>query len=199
MMKFSYSVGQTPIDAVEKMGLIPFITNQAELNILEEENIIEAADWLFEGSVLKKHDLFTEKFLLELHKRMYKDVWKWAGQFRKTEKNIGVEPYKIRIELKQLLDDAKYWLEHNTYPIFDLAIIFHHRLVKIHLFPNGNGRHARLCADAIVKKYNGGEIGWSRNVSLLKECEIRKKYISALREADKGNYADLINFAKSEG
>jgi Fic-DOC domain mobile mystery protein B len=198
MIKFLYDIGQTPIDASEKLGLIPFITTQSELNILEEENIAEARDWLLERAVLNRQNIFSEQFLKKLHVKMYKRIWNWAGQFRDSEKNIGVESYKIRIELKQLIDDANYWLEHKTYSIIDLAIIFHHRLVKIHLFPNGNGRHARLCADAILAKYGKGEIGWSRSDRLIKDADIRKQYIAALKEADLGNYEPLLAFAKSE-
>ncbi len=197
MIKFLYEPGQTPINPSEKEGLIPFITTQTELNLLEEENIAEARDWLLERSVVNRQNLFSEQFLKKLHVKMFKYVWKWAGKFRDTEKNIGVEPYRIQVELKQLIDDANYWLEHKTYPIIDLAVIFHHRLVKIHLFANGNGRHARLVADAIVAKYGKGEIGWSRNLAIIQDNDIRKQYITALKEADYGNYDPLLNFAKA--
>lgn len=195
MIKFLYEHGQTPIDASEKIGLIPFITKQSELNILEEENIAEARDWLLDRSVLSRQNIFSEQFLKKLHVKMYRHVWKWAGKYRDTEKNIGVEPYRIPVELKLLIDDANYWLENKTYSIIDLAVIFHHRLVKIHLFPNGNGRHARLVADAIVARYGKGEIGWSRN--LAKDNDIRKQYITALKEADYGNYDPILKFAKA--
>ena len=128
---------------------------------------------------------------------MFKHVWKWAGKFRKTNKNIGVEYYMISTELRKLLGDADYWLKNNTYSIQDIAIIFHHRLVKIHLFANGNGRHARFVADAIIAKYNSENLSWGRNSDLTKPDDVRKKYITALKEADKGDYEALIRFAKS--
>jgi len=196
-VQYHYIEGQTPLDEDEKCDLIPSIVSREDLDAFEQENILEARKWVMQKSVLAKLDIFTEKFILNLHKRMYGHVWKWAGTYRKTNKNIGVEAYQVPTELHQLLGDAKYWLEHKTYPITDLAIIFHHRLVKIHLFPNGNGRHARLCADVIVAKYGGEKLTWGGNSDLTKPDEIRKRYIAALREADRGDYEPLLAFAKS--
>ena len=150
MVQYHYTEGQTPLDDDEKRDLTPSIVSREDLDAFEQENILEARKWIMQKSVLTKLDIFTEKFILNLHKRMYGHVWKWAGTYRKTNKNIGVEAYQVPTELHQLLGDARYWIEHKTYSISDLAIIFHHRLVKIHLFPNGNGRHARLCADVII-------------------------------------------------
>lgn len=197
MVQYHYIEGQTPLDEDEKCDLIPSIVSREDLDAFEQENILEARKWVMQKSVLAKQDIFTEKFILNLHKRMYGHVWKWAGTYRKTNKNIGVEAYKVPTELHQLLGDARYWLEHKTYPITDLAIIFHHRLVKIHLFPNGNGRHARLCADVIVAKFGGDKLSWGGNSDLTKPDEIRKRYISALHEADRGDYEALLVFAKS--
>lgn len=197
MINYHYIEGQTPLDEDEKRDLIPTLITREDLDAFEQENILEARKWIMQKSVLAKQDIFTEKFILNLHKRMYGHVWKWAGTYRKTNKNIGVESYQIPIELHQLLGDAKYWLEHETYSITDLAIIFHHRLVKIHLFPNGNGRHARLCADVIVVKYGGEKITWGGGSDLNKPDEIRKRYIAALREADAGDYKPLLAFARS--
>lgn len=197
MVQYHYIEGQTPLDENEKRDLIPSIVSREDLDAFEQENILEARKWVMQKSVLAKLDIFTEKFILNLHKRMYGHVWKWAGTYRKTNKNIGVEAYLIPTELHQLLGDARYWLEHKTYPITDLAIIFHHRLVKIHLFPNGNGRHARLFADVIVAKYGGEKLSWGGNSDLTKPDEIRKRYIAALREADRGDYQTLLEFARS--
>jgi len=197
MIQYQYVAGQTPLDEEEKRDLIPSIVAREDLDAFEQENILEARKWLMQKSVLAKQDIFTERFLLGLHSRMYGHVWKWAGTYRKTNKNIGVERFLIPIELHQLLGDANYWLEHETYPISDLAVIFHHRLVKIHLFPNGNGRHARMCADAIAAKYGGEKLSWGGNSDITKPDDIRKRYIAALREADRGNYEPLLAFAKS--
>ena len=197
MINYHYIEGQTPLDEDEKRDLIPTLITREDLDAFEQENILEARKWIMQKSVLAKQDIFTEKFILNLHKRMYGHVWKWAGTYRKSNKNIGIEYYLVPTELRQLLDDATYWLEHETYSVTDLAIIFHHRLVKIHLFPNGNGRHARLCADVIVAKYGGDKLTWGGNSDLTKPDDIRKAYIAALREADAGNYEPLLAFARS--
>ena len=197
MINYHYIEGQTPLDEDEKRDLIPTLITREDLDAFEQENILEARKWIMQKSVLAKQDIFTEKFILNLHKRMYGHVWKWAGTYRKSNKNIGIEYYLIPTELRQLLDDATYWLEHETYSITDLAVIFHHRLVKIHLFPNGNGRHARLCADVIVAKYGGEKLTWGGNSDLTRPDDIRKAYIAALREADAGNYEPLLVFAQS--
>jgi Fic-DOC domain mobile mystery protein B len=194
-MIYQYVAGQTPLDEMEKLDIIPNIIIREDLDRFEQENIIDAREWVIQKSVLSRHHIFTEKFLSMLHKRMYGQVWKWAGSYRKSNKNIGVHYYLISIELHKLLDDANYWLEHNIYPADQLAIIFHHRLVKIHLFPNGNGRHARLCADAIIAKYGGQKLTWGGSTHLTKPDKIRKDYIAALQEADRGNYMPIIEFS----
>lgn len=196
-MQDQYIEGQTPLDLEEKLDLIPSIITRDDLNAYEQENIVQARRWLIQKNVLAKINIFTEEFIKLLHKRMYDEVWKWAGQYRKSNKNIGVEFYLIPVMLRELLDDGRYWLEHGTYCIEDLAIIFHHRLVKIHLFANGNGRHARLCADAIIYKYGGMILSWGDNDALYNANQVRDQYISALRMADNGNYAPLLEFAKS--
>jgi Fic-DOC domain mobile mystery protein B len=196
-MQYHYIAGQTPLDEEEKRDLIPSLVTREDLDAFEQENILEARKWVMQKSVLSKLDIFSEKFLLNLHKRMYGHVWKWAGTFRKTNKNIGVDKIYLATELHTLLGDAQYWLEHKTYPISNLAVIFHHRLVKIHLFPNGNGRHARMVADVIVAKFGGDKLSWGGNSDLTKPDDIRTRYIAALREADGGNYEPLLEFAKS--
>ena len=127
---------------------------------------------------------------------MYSDVWKWAGGFRKSEKNIGITRYLIGVELKKLLDDALYWFHNKTYPDDEIAIKFKHRIVSIHCFPNGNGRHSRLIADLIMTKlFNKPYFTWG-NSNLVKASEVRATYIKALQEADNQNYLPLLAFAK---
>lgn len=196
-MRYHYIAGQTPLEEEEKRDLIPSLVAREDLNAFEQENILEARKWVMQKTVLAKLDIFSEKFLLNLHKRMYGHVWKWAGAPRKSKKNIGIEPIYIITELHQLLGDGQYWLEHHTYSIGDLAVIFHHRLVKIHVFPNGNGRHARMCADVIVAKFGGEQLSWGSNSDLSKSEEMRIRYIASLREADAGNYEALLAFARS--
>ena len=198
MVQYHYTEGQTPLGEEEKGHLIPTVLTREDLDRFEQENILEARRWVMRKSVLaSKRDIFTEKFILNLHKRMFGRVWKWAGQYRKSDKNIGVDYLHIQTELRNLLDDAAYWLEHDTYDITELAVIFHHRLVKIHLFPNGNGRHARLFADVIVAKYGGEKLTWGGGADLTASEGIRKRYVAALREADSGSYDSLVLFAKS--
>lgn len=161
MINYYYSVGQTPIDEDEKLALIPDLSTLDELNRWEQENIIDGRKWAMSSNVLKRNNIFTFDFLARLHQKMFDKTWKWSGQIRKSNKNIGCETYEILPEVKRLNQDAIYWLENNTYSIEELALIYHHRLVKIHLFPNGNGRHARLVADCIIKKYQAqNKIKW---------------------------------------
>lgn len=198
MIQYLYTEGQTQLEEEEKIHLVPAILTREDLNRFERENILEARRWVMRKSVLaSKRDIFTERFILNLHKRMYGRVWKWAGQYRKSDKNIGIDYSLVRTELRKLLDDTVYWLEHDTYGVAELAVIFHHRLVKIHLFPNGNGRHARLFADVIVAKYGGEKLTWGSKAELAAPDNIRNRYVAALREADAGSYDSLISFAKS--
>jgi len=188
-----FEFGQTPIDDDEKQALIPSLNTLEELNVWEHENIIEARKWALNPRVIGRHDIFGVEFLLKLHEKMFGKVWKWAGQLRTSGKNIGCDPYQIRTELRNLCDDAKYWLEHQTYSSEQLALVFHHRLVKIHLFPNGNGRHARLVSDCIIKKLAPTKkINWQGN-NFRSGDELRKNYILALRKADNGSYSELFD------
>ena len=196
-LKIEYIAGQPPLNEEERDGLrIPSITTREELDEFEQLNIEKAIQWTF-GKKLKTEQLFSEKYIKELHKRMYGEVWKWAGTFRTSEKNIGIKSYLIAIELKQLLDDAIFWKENNTYNSEELAIRFKHRLVSIHCFANGNGRHSRLMADLIMEKlYNCEFFSWG-SANLVKATETRSNYIKAVRKADNNDIEPLISFAKS--
>lgn len=196
-LKIEYIDGQTALSEEEMEGLkIPSITTRGELDEFEQLNIEKAIEWTFRLK-LKPEQLFTEKFVKDLHNKMYNDVWKWAGNFRNSEKNIGIKSYRIGMELKQLLDDALYWFQNNTYSKEEIAIRFKHRIVSIHCFPNGNGRHSRLIADLIMSKlYDDNYFSWGKG-NLIRANETRENYIKALREADNQNYQPLIAFAKS--
>lgn len=196
-LEFEYINGQTPLNDEEKEGLrIPSITTREELDEFEQLNIEKAIQWTF-GKKLKAEQLFSEKFIKDLHKRMYGEVWKWAGTFRTSEKNIGIKSYHISIELKQLLDDALFWNENNTYASEELAIRFKHRLVSIHCFANGNGRHSRLLGDLIMEKlYDSNFFSWG-SVNLVNATQSRSNYIKAIKKADKNDIHPLIAFAKS--
>jgi len=192
-----YGEGQTPLDEAEKEGLkINSITTQGELDEFEQLNIEKAVEWTINAN-LKPDKILTEKFVKGLHKKMYGDVWKWAGQFRRSEKNIGIEWNQIGIELKYLLDDTKYWIENNSFSPEEIAIRFKHRIVSIHCFPNGNGRHSRMMADIIMESIFSKEIFSWHQSNMVKADETRKAYINALREADNGNIESLIKFAKN--
>ena len=197
-LNLEYEAGQTPLDEEEKVGLkISLITTNGELNEFEQHNIEQAIFWTLEKKI-NEQKLFTEQFVKELHKKMFGDVWKWAGQFRKTEKNIGIESWKITTELKILLDDVHFWILHKTYSEDEIAIRFKHRIVSIHCFPNGNGRHSRLIADLISEKiFNKKPFTWGQTSSLSDESNPRLMYLKALKNADKGDFNDLIIFARS--
>ena len=190
------SDGKTLLDEEEHDGiLIPSISTRGELDEFEQQNIEEAIQWTL-GQTFRVEEIFSEKFLRDLHKRMYGNVWKWAGKFRKTEKNIGIDWWKIPVRLKELLDDVQHWYDHKTYSPDEIAIRFKHRLVSIHCFPNGNGRHSRLMADMIAEKIFRRPI-FTWGTSYQNTGEARKAYINALKAADKGDYNLLVTFARS--
>lgn len=196
-LEFDYKDDQTPLDEEEKESLkIKSITTQGELDEFEQLNIEKAVEWTIRTK-LKLENILTEKFIKDLHKRMYGDVWKWAGEFRQSEKNIRISWMQIGIELKNLFDDTKYWIENKTYTPEEIAIRFKHRIVSIHCFPNGNGRHSRMMADIIIESIFGKDIFSWHQSNMVKANEIRKKYIDALKKADNGNVEPLIEFAKN--
>lgn len=183
----------TPLTLDEKQGLIPsYITLRRELNEAEHIAITAAEAWAFS----RLRDLLDEAFLRRLHKRMFKDVWRWAGEFRTTPRNIGVDPWNISSMLRNLIEDARYWVLHEIYPPDEIAVRFHHRLVLIHPFPNGNGRHARLSADLLLVKLGQERFTWGR-VSLDNAGETRQQYVTALRAADVHDLQPLLAFVRS--
>lgn len=183
----------TPLSAEELEGLIPsYITLRSELNEAEQANILEAEEWAFR----RKRDVLTEKLLNDLHKRMFGRVWKWAGQYRHTGKNIGVDAYRIPVELRQLLDDVRFWINNDTYQPDEIAARFHHKLVWIHIFPNGNGRHARLATDLLLTALGQPGFTWGRK-NLVDANEARQAYVDALRTADQHDYGPLLAFVRS--
>lgn len=195
-LAIDHADGQTPLDEDEKEGLlIPTIATRGELDEFEQQNIEQAIQWSL-GRSFRPEVIFTEDFIRTVHKRMCGDVWAWAGEFRKTNKNIGVDKWQIPSELKYLLDDAKYWLENLSYPPDEFAVRFKHRLVSIHCFPNGNGRHSRLMADIIIEKiYKQPVFSWGAiNTSA---GNTRTAYLKAVKTADKGDYSLLLAFARS--
>jgi Fic-DOC domain mobile mystery protein B len=184
----------TPLAPEEKEGLIPaHIAYRWELNEAEQENIARGQDWAL---ARRRREILDEKFIKDLHRHMLGDVWRWAGTFRTGLKNLGVPPYQIPVDLRQLLDDARYWREHKSYPPDELATRFHHRLVSIHPFPNGNGRHARLMADLLVTGLGSERFSWGR-ANLQAAGDVRRRYIAALQAADNHDVDPLLAFARS--
>jgi len=188
-----YPPGATPLDADELASLIPgHITTQGELNEWEQLNIVQGGNWAGK----QRKEILSEAFVRQLHKQMFGETWKWAGEFRKSDKSIGVDWLTIGVELKKLLDDVRYQIEHASYPPDEIAVRFHHRLVAIHPFPNGNGRHARLMADMLVERLGRPRFTWGRR-NLVDAGETRQDYIAALQAADARDIAPLLAFARS--
>jgi len=182
----------TPLDAEERDGLLQtWITTRADLNEAEQANIDGALAW----AGRRRTDIMSEGFVFELHKRMFGDVWAWAGSVRRTGKNIGIDPHLIHLHLGSLLRDARYWIENGSFLPDEIAIRLHHGLVAIHPFPNGNGRHARLMADLLIAR-SGNPFSWGGG-ALRDIGTLRGDYIAALRAADRHDFVPLLAFARS--
>jgi Fic-DOC domain mobile mystery protein B len=183
----------TPLTPEERNGLIPtYVTLRGELNELEQQNIADADRWSFG----RKRDVLSEAFLRGLHRRMFNRAWRWAGKYRTSERNIGIESYRIETELHQALGDVRYWIDHKTYTPDEIAVRFHHRLVSIHPFPNGNGRWSRLAADLLCVAMGGTRFTWGR-ANLQAPGDVRRRYIDALKAADNHDVEPLRAFARS--
>lgn len=183
----------TPLAPEERDALIPaHITYRRELNEAEQENIYRAQNW----ALATRRELLTEKFVKDLHRRMLGDVWRWAGKFRTSERNIGIPHYEIPMAMRQLLGDATTWIKYGSYPRDEIAVRFHHRLVQIHPFPNGNGRHARLMADLLVMRLGGERFSWG-SADWQNAGDLRTRYIAALQAVDNHDIAPLLAFARS--
>ena len=183
----------TPLTEEELEQLIPsYITWQHELNEAEQANILEAGEWAF----LRKRDVLSERFLDNLHDRMFRRVWRWAGKHRQSNKNLGIDAYRIPTELRQLVEDCCYWVDNDTYEPDEMATRFHHRLVCIHAYANGNGRHARLATDLLLVALGRKPFSWGR-VNLVDAGETRNSYIAALRAADNHDIEPLLDFVRT--
>ena len=183
----------TPIDPDEAKGLIPDLITQSQLNEYEQLNIAAARVWAQTSRFLKRQ-LLTRDGLQRLHQKMFDRTWKWAGQFRRSEKSIGIPWTEIPVAVQMLCDDTNYQLAHRSSPLEEIALRFHYRLVTIHPFPNGNGRHARLAADLLCVQRGGQAFKWGES-NLAAKGSARSAYLNALRLADKGDFLPLIQFA----
>lgn len=185
--------GQTPLTHEELEGLIPsHITLRGELNEVEQANIVSGQTWAYG----RNNKVLNINFLNDLHHRMFGRVWNWAGKFRQSGKNIGIDAYQIPTALKDLIDDTQFLIDNKTYKPDEIAARFHHRLVHIHPYPNGNGRHARMAADLLLRSMEKDPFTWgSRN--LTDAGETRAEYIAALQAADGYKYEKLFKFVRS--
>ncbi len=186
--------GNTPLSPEELAELIPNLATKQELNEWERENILLAREWAIPGRTAA-NDIVTDEYVRKLHRRMFDQTWKWAGQYRRTEKNIGTPAHEIREKLAMSFGDIRYWIEKRTFSADEIAVRFHHRLVFIHPFVNGNGRHARLIADVLVTKLGHPVFTWGSS-DLIKPGEARARYPDAVRAADGGDFAPLLEFAR---
>ena len=193
-LKLENPPGATPLDRDEADGLIPkHVITHGQLNEWELRNILDGERWAFG----RKHkDLLSSEFIRRLHKRMFGETWRWAGTYRTTGKNIGVDSAKIAPMLKDLCADAVAQLEHHSYQLDELAARFHHRLVWIHPFPNGNGRFSRTMTDLLLVANGAMRFPWGAG-DLISESETRQRYLDALRAADAKDYGPLLAFVRS--
>mgnify|MGYP001567028855 CR=1 FL=1 len=185
--------GATPLDAGDLDELIPpHITTRGELDAWEQSNIVAAERWLLGAAI---GEVLDDAFVLGLHRRMFDQTWRWAGRFRRTDANLGVAWQRLPVALRELLDDGRLWRDRGTSPPDESAVRLHHRLVQIHCFPNGNGRHARLWADVLLDRQSRPRLDWGGQ-SLDVASAARDQYLAALRAADRGDYAALLLFAR---
>lgn len=191
-----YSAGNTPLDDDEKSGLlIKTITTRGELDEFEQIGIDRAINWLY-GKRFDYKSIVSEEFIKNLHKIMFRDIWEWAGEYRKSNKNIGSDKFLIPSEIRILIEDVIFWIENNTFTPDETSVRFSHRLVKIHPFANGNGRHSRLMGDILINKHFALPVFSWGSGALLREGDLRKLYITSLRCADNLDYTPLIQFAR---
>jgi Fic-DOC domain mobile mystery protein B len=194
-LELQYPPGSTPLDPDEREGLIPgHIETQGELNAWEADNILRGDEWAFRK---KRSDLLTDSFVRQLHQRMFDDTWTWAGTYRKSGKNIGALPYEIPVRVRNALEDTSYSVEHQTFPLDIIAVRLHHRLVAVHPFRNGNGRHTRMMADLLMSNHEKSRFSWGGG-DLVETGQLRSQYIGALKAADDGDIEPLLQFARSD-
>lgn len=188
--------GSTPLEPDELEGLKPkHIQTMGELNEWEAENIASGLIWLSQKP-RTLNDILSEAFCRELHQQMFSKTWVWAGKFRNSNKNIGVDKTEVSRCLHDLLENVKCWVEYKHFLVDETALRFHRDLVWIHPFPNGNGRFSRVMADLLVEALGGTRFSWGSD-NLTVDSDVRRRYLAALRDADVGKYALLLAFCRS--
>lgn len=193
-MNFEHTPGATPISPDAKKDLIPDLHTQEELNMWEAANIANAQKLWRRRS--QRQFILNIKTLLRLHKSMFDVTWRWAGKFRSTELTLGIDWRQVQVATHDLCANVEWQIENEVYPADELAIRFHHRLVFIHPFQNGNGRHSRLATDLLLERMKCKRFSW-RSTSLIAQSRVRDEYIAALKEADNGHFELLLQFARS--
>ncbi len=189
-----YAHGATPLDPDEAAALVPAsVATTGELNAYEAENILLAVAWL---ARTRRREVLDDTFLRELHRRMFGRTWTWAGRYRQTGKNLGVDPLRVAIAVRELVLDCKAQVAASAMDLDEIAARFHHRLVWVHPFANGNGRHARLAADCLLEQHGRAPFSWGA-ANLAHDGPVRAAYIDALRAADRGVFAPLLAFVRS--
>lgn len=188
--------GSTLIDEDEAAGLIPLgVTTHAEVDEWEQRNIVVAAAWLA-ARRRSVSTLLSERFVRELHRRMFSNVWRWAGKYRKSGKNIGVPAHAIAARVRDLLENVATQIAAGALEPDEIALQFHHALVLIHPFPNGNGRHARLLTETLNRGLHREPFTWGR-LSGRPAPEVRESYLDALKAADRGDFSLLRRFVRT--
>jgi Fic-DOC domain mobile mystery protein B len=195
-MDFVYPPGATPLDPDEAAGLIPIhITTQGDLNAWEQLNIVQGDRW---AARQNKRELLDEGFVRDLHRQMFNKTWRWAGSFRSSNKNIGVDWTQVSVKLRELLDNTRYQIDREVFDADEIAVRFHHQLVWVHAFSNGNGRHARLMSDLLVMRLGRPRLSWGSDFLATHSVDqLREQYIAGLRAADQGHLGELLAFARS--
>ena len=189
--------GTTPVSPDEERFLKISVSSLEDLNQLERENILEARNWLFAPRrKLSVDQLLDPLFVRDLHHRMFRHIWKWSGKFRDCELNIGVEPASIQQRYFSLMADVKAWVGFGTFPPDEICIRFHHALVVVHPWRNGNGRHARLIADRLAVSFGNPPFTWGGGVALEAKGDTRDLYLAAMKQADRREFARLMAFAR---
>lgn len=194
---FPVEDGATPLTPEEQLELIPSLATRAQLNEVERLGINTARVWAMRPRALARTDLLSDVFGRELHRRMFQGVWRWAGRYRTTEKNLGWAVSRITEGVRNAFDDAGTQLQHASYPLNEVAVRLHHQLVVIHPWPNGNGRHARLVADIVVASRGGAPLTWGAGANLVNVGETRVRYLAAVRGADQRDFGPLLEFARN--